>query len=109
MTDDGDGIGELLDEVERRFCSPSRATPTSVSMVNRRGNSRPTVAAVIKPVAKSRSTPASHTHSHSDYDIEDLDKIISEIISEPDEGAPPGTRGRVRGTRSSPAVTTHPN
>ena len=112
-----DDITDLRDEVERKYCSP-KATPTvtargavskeTVSVMNHRGNHKPS------PLGASYSTPAVVHPSDEDvidYDITtgDLDKIISEIISEPEiAGARPGRRGRrVGATRSSPAVTGH--
>ena len=79
-----DDLGDLLDEVERKFCSP-KTNPTTaavskatVSTVNPHGNYK------TPPSLLSCSVP---TLSEDD----DLDKIISEIIG--DEPHPPKVGG----------------
>ena len=123
-----DDIGDLLDEVERKYCF-TKATPTpsapgavskeTVSMTrHHHGNRKPRAV-----VTTSRSTPTrvcSRSNDVIENDIiaeeEDLDKIISEIINEPeDTGAPPSSgikrgRGRKVGpARSSPAFPSPPD
>ena len=107
-----DGITELLDEVERKYCSP-KATPTSSAtgavskettyMLSHHSNRK------MAAVAPSYSKPTVKSSNNVDMEEEeeDLDKIISEIINEPkDTESQPvprrGSRGRkVAPTRSS--------
>ena len=74
-----DDLGDLLDEVERKFCSP-KTTPTTaavskatVSTVNPHGN------------YKTTSSLSSHSAVSSIPELsedDDLEKIISEIIGD---------------------------
>lgn len=70
-----DDIGDLLDEVERKFCSP-KTTPTTVSIANPHGKCKttPTISAVSLHSVSVQALP----------DDEDLEQIISEIISDAD-------------------------
>ena len=119
-----DGITELLDEVERKYCSPKTTpTPSTTRVVSKEtvskashhhGNRKPRAAAS----ATSCRTPTTTvkisndvikndiiTGEEEEEEEEDLDKIISEIIKEP--GAPPGNkRGsgkRIESTMSIPS------
>ena len=75
-------LGELLDEVERKFCSP-KTTPTTtaiskvtVSVANPHGNCK-------TPVATLHSTSAT-SPAHILSEDDDLEQIISEIINDSD-------------------------
>lgn len=63
-----DDISELLDEVERKFCSP-KSTTVSKATVNPHGNSQPTPPTSSVPVLS---------------EADDLEQIISEIINDID-------------------------
>lgn len=63
-----DDISELLDEVERKFCSP-KATTVSKPTVNPHGNSKSTHPTSAVPVLS---------------EDDDLDQIISEIVNDID-------------------------
>ena len=83
-----DDLGDLLDEVERKFCSP-KTTPTTaavstatVSTVNHHDNYK------APPSLFSRSAVSSVPTLSED---DDLDKIISEIME--DEPHPPKVGG----------------
>ena len=113
-----DGIAELLDEVERKYCSPKTTpTPSATRVVSKEtvsktshhhGNRKPR-AAVSATSCRTPTTTVKISNDVIKNDIitgeeeeEDLDKIISEIINEP--GAPPGKRGkRIKPTMSIPS------
>lgn len=89
-----DDIDMLLDEVERRYCTPiSIATPTNTTiskatMVHHHAN--------IKPTHSAESTDYKITDDVIGND-EDLDKIISEIISDTSDGDAVTSSTRMRG------------
>ena len=112
MAAEDDNIGELLDEVERKYC-PSKTTPSFATMVNHRGNQTCSTREVGKAHSTAGAVSSSSVAKEPDISIrngiteEDFDQIISEIINEPEDE---GTHSRIRrgrkvdGTTSSPAV-----
>lgn len=74
-----DDLGELLDEVEQKFCSPKTATAAGTS------------AAVLGvPVSKATHhgvhlPPSVSSHSASAISDDDLEQIIEDIINESSE------------------------
>lgn len=116
-----DGITELLDEVERKYCSP-KATPTSsatgavsketVYLLSHHSNCK--MGAVTASYGKPTVRKSNNVEmEEEEEEEEDLDKIISEIINEPEDTESQlvprrGSRGRkVAPTRSSPVLTGH--
>lgn len=74
-----DDISELLDEVERKFCSPKTTPNTTVSKTT------------VNPHGNSKSTPPASSHIRAIAALpeeDDLDHLISEIINDIDTDFP---------------------
>ena len=100
-----DDIGELLDEVERKFCYSSKTTPTktfpktTIPKVHHHGNIKTTESAVLLD-----SDDIIGDDNYIIGEDEDLDKIVSEIMSDtPTESTSDRRRGKLVGKRNSPS------